>query len=188
MIVILGFVAGPLSVGYFVGAYNLIKAGQGILGPISQVMFSRLSHLFEHARGEALLALKKIFTLQSILGVSLFLSLFLLAPIILPLLMGEKFNQSIAVFRILTPLFVLGGLSNLLGQQMMTTLGYHRAYALASIICGVISLILTGVLGYFFLANGAALATVIVELISVAVMVAFLKRREPNLFRSIWHA
>ena len=142
VIVILGWATDLATVGYFVGALNLIRAGQGMLAPISQAVFPRISHLFAYARNEAIIALEKVFIYQSILTGLMTVGLFLLAPFILPLLMGPAFLESVSVFRILTPLFFLGGISNLFGQQILVTLGYHRAYTVIGFIFGIIGLFL----------------------------------------------
>lgn len=183
LIVILGWVSDLATVGYFVGALNLIRAGQGLLGPISQVVFPRLSHLFAHAKDAAIVALEKIFIFQSILTGFMTVGLFLFAPFILPLLMGPAFLESVSIFRILTPLFFLGGISNLLGQQILVTLGYHRAYTVIGFIFGIIGLSLIAYLGYYYQASGAAASLVVSEILVIVVMAYYVRRVEPQLLR-----
>jgi O-antigen/teichoic acid export membrane protein len=182
LVVVLGWVSDITTVGYFVGGLNLIKAAQGLLAPISQVVFPRLSHLFVHAKNEAILALRKVFIFQSVLTLLMGITLFLLAPFLLPLLMGENFSDSIKVFQIMTPLIFLGGLSNLLGQQILVTLGYHRAYAVIGFCIGSIGIMLLGILGYFFYADGAAVSLVFSEILVILTMLWYLMRVEPQFF------
>ena len=182
LIVVLGWVSDITTVGYFVGGLNLIRAAQGLLAPISQVVFPRLSHLFAHAKNEAMLALRKIFVFQSILTMLMGFSLFICAPFLLPLLMGTHFSDSIKVFQILTPLIFLGGLSNLLGQQILVTLGYHQAYAVIGFCTGALGIMLLAVLAYFFQSDGAAVSLVFSEALSILVMAWYLMRVEPQFF------
>jgi O-antigen/teichoic acid export membrane protein len=185
VIVLLGLVSGSLAVGYFVGALNLIKAGQGLLAPLSQVMFPRLSHLFQHARDEAIVALKKVFLLQS--GITLLMTglAFALAPFILPILMGQGFDHSVFVFQILTPLFFLGALTNLLGQQAMIPLGLHDAYTRVIVFGSIVGLILLGILGYLYSATGAAISLVLAELLMVLIMASYLRKADPKLMDAL---
>jgi O-antigen/teichoic acid export membrane protein len=185
VVVILGLVSGALAVGYFVGALNLIKAGQGLLNPLSQVLFPRLSHLFQHARGEAVAVLKKAFLLESGITLLMVAVAFLLAPIVLPLLMGQRFDHSVFIFQILTPLFFFGALSNLLGQQAMITLGMHDAYTRIIIFSSVIGLFLVGVLSFFYSSTGAAISLVLAELLVVLSMASYLRREDPKLMDAL---
>lgn len=185
VIVLLGLVSGSLAVGYFVGAFNLIKAGQGLLAPLSQVMFPRLSHLFKHARDEAITALKKVFVLQSGITLSMTVVAFTLAPIILPILMGQGFDHSVFVFQVLTPLFFLSALTNLLGQQAMIPLGFHDAYTRVIVLGSVVGLVLVGILGYLFSATGAAVSLVLAELLMVLIMASYLRKADPKLMDSL---
>jgi PST family polysaccharide transporter len=185
VVVILGLVSGSLAVGYFVGALNLIKACQGLLAPLSQVMFPRLSHLFQHDRDEAIAALKKVFLLQSSITLLMTVIAFTLAPFILPMLMGQGFDHSVFVFQVLSPLFILSALTNLLGQQAMVPLGFHNAYTRVIVLGSIVGLVLVGILGYLYSATGAAISLVLAELLIVLIMASYLRKTDPKLMDAL---
>lgn len=179
--VILGFLAGATEVGYFVAAQNIVKAVQGLYGPLSQVVFPRLSHLFQHSRASALLMARKLFWMQG--GLTLLTSVVLLftAPYLIVFLFGPGFTDAISILQYLSPLPFLIGLSNVFGIQIMVPLGYNRAFAGIVTASGVISLLLITALGYRYAADGAAMAVALTELMVTVSMGIFLIRNEPVL-------
>ena len=65
---ILGFVASDKAVGVFLAAYTVVRAALGLMGPVSQALFPRVSYLLKHDRGRAEQLLGRLFVLQSGLG------------------------------------------------------------------------------------------------------------------------
>lgn len=184
VIIVLGFVANALTVGYFAFALNLVRATQGILlYPLSMVLFPRISHLFYHSRQNAIAMLKKVFVFQVLLSLFVLTAMFILAPFLIGRFIGEAYQPSIIIFQILSPLFLLGGLSNLLGGQVMIVLGHHSNYTNIVLASCAIIVLLVGTLGFYFGLTGAAIAMLLSEFLLVCGIWIYLYRFECDLFR-----
>lgn len=183
IVVVLGFSVNSINVGYFIGAYNLIRAGQGLLAPLAQVMFPRLNRLYADAPAEAIIALRKMFQFQSILTLTMMLLSLIAAPYALPLILGAKFSHSVLLFQLLSPLLFLGALSNIVGQQALIALGRYGAYTKIYVICSIVGLVAVACMASTFSVLGAALAVVATEALILMTLIQFLSKNYPEIFK-----
>ncbi|MBU3556851.1 oligosaccharide flippase family protein [Polynucleobacter sp. Ross1-W9] len=182
IVVVLGLLVSPLTLGYFVSAFNLIKAGQGLLIPLTQIMLPRLSKFLIEAPEQVVIALRKMFRIQSCITLLMMVVSILGAPILLPLILGEKFSHSVLVFQLLSPLFFLGALSGLLGQQALVAPGFHRIYSRIIFVCSFVGLIFIGIMSYFYSIIGASFAMVVTELLIALSLIWFLKKNNHEIY------
>ena len=182
-IVILGFVADAAAVAYFTAAQTLIRAGQGLYGPLSQALFPRMSHLFHHAKDSALILLRQLMWVQGAISALLSCFLFIAAPWLMTAFFGEQFELGISVLRWLSPLLFLIGLSNIFGIQCMVPLGYTGPFSRILLASGLFNVFIMLPLGYWFGADGGAVAVLITEFFVTLLMGLYLKSVEPKLFK-----
>lgn len=181
--VILGFVANTAAVAYFTAAQTVIRAAQGLYGPISQALFPRMSHLFHHSKDSALSSLRNLLWVQGLVTALMSCILFVLGSWLLGLLFGSQFESGASVLRWLSPLLFLIGLSNVFGIQGMVPLGHTKAFSRILFASGIFNIAIIVPLGYWFEANGAAMAVLITELIVTIAMGLYLRSVEPKLFK-----
>lgn len=179
--VILGLVAGNVAVGYFSSAMVFIKAAQGLYQPVSQVFFPKMSYMFANDLDNATLVFMKLMKWQSALTLIGSVLLFILAPWLVKLALGEGFEHTVAVLHWLSPLVLLIGISNVLGIQGMIPLGYNSAFTRIVMCSGLLNVALITPLGSFFGAEGGAMAVLIAEGCVTLFMAIFLFRHEPKL-------
>lgn len=182
-VVILGFVANTTAVAYFTAAQTVIRAAQGLYGPISQALFPRMSHLFHHSKDAALSLLRKVMWFQGVFALVMACILFVAAPTVVDILFGSEFDSSISVLRWLSPLLFLISLSNIFGIQAMVPLGYTNPFSRILLASGLFNIIIIIPLGYFLGADGGAIAVLATEFIVTVSMGAYLRFAEPNLFK-----
>jgi O-antigen flippase len=173
--VILGFIAGPVAVGYFNAANTIRNAAQGMLTPVSQALFPRVGFLYKEDYEKAARLLRKavkVLGILSLIGSSL---LFLLSPFVIKYIVGSNYSPSIQVLQCLAfvPLFVT--LSNIFGVQTMLTHGYKREFSRIIIASGLFNLMILFPLATFFSEIGAALATLATEFFVFITMYVFLR-------------
>lgn len=180
--VILGFVAGPVAVGYFVAADKLRQAVQGLLGPVSQAVYPRVNNLMSIEPEQAFKLLRKLFKGFSVAGLILSISIFIFASIAVNLLYGPQYNSSIIVLYIIALCPLLVAISNVLGVQTMLVLGYTKEFSQILIVSGLLCLSILFPLSYFFSEAGAAWAVLITELSVTLMMFFFIKKKKILLF------
>jgi O-antigen/teichoic acid export membrane protein len=181
--VILGLVSGSVAVAYFSAAQTIIRAGQGLYGPISQAFFPRMSHLFHHAKESAVVLVQKLLWTQGLIAGLMSCFVFFSAPLLMLVIFGGQFELGVTVLRWLSPLLFLIGLSNVFGIQAMVPLGYTRRFSQILFVSGIFNIVIIIPLSYWFGANGGAIAVLITELLVTIAMGIHLQSMVPGLFK-----
>ncbi len=116
MAFLLGCVAAPEVVGYYAAAERVAKAALSFLDPLTLTLFPRLSSLAAGPQRQlAWRGTSALVVVGTLLGAALFIG----APYLVPLLLGERFRPAIDVLRILAALGPLSGLSQALGPTWL---------------------------------------------------------------------
>lgn len=119
---------GKVITGQFVCADRLRLAVQGLVGPLSQAMFPRVSRLVVTDRKAAVRLVAKLAVVQAVgMGLlSVFLSL--TAPRIVTSIAGNGFSGAIPVLRILSLAVFFYAINNALGYQALIPFGHQRSF------------------------------------------------------------
>ncbi len=161
----LSFISGMAAVGYFNLADKLRGAGQSLLYPVSQALFPRMCHLYVHDREAADDLLKRSFLLILALGFSVTVLLWLGADLIIQLFAGHEFKPAIPLLRWMAIVPLLSVFSLVFGIQIMLPNGMNRPYNFIITGASFVSAVLMIILVMYIGVNGAALATVGLELL-----------------------
>lgn len=175
---ILGLFASPAAVGFYAGAEKLARALMGLLVPIHQSLYPRLSNLVQHNRRAAnRLARSSMFVMSSA-GAVLSLAAFLAAPWAVPLILGRSFAASVPVLEIMAVLPLLDALGTMFGVLWMVPLGMDRQFNRVIVAGGVLNLVLAVFLAPQFAQIGMAAALVATEVFVVLTLYVTLRRRK----------
>jgi O-antigen/teichoic acid export membrane protein len=181
--VLLGLIAGPATVGHYSAAEKIVQACQGLLGPISQSVYPRVSRLMQDSRAAAFALIRKVLKLQGSIALAFSIALWAAAPALIHLLFGPDYQESINVLRWLAPLPFLVALSNVFGIQTMLAMGMNRVVSWILVTAGAINVAALLVLAHWFAAAGAAMAVAGTELYVTVVMALIVRRRNLPVFR-----
>jgi PST family polysaccharide transporter len=169
---LLGMFAGPELVGYFSSAEKIAKAAAGLLNPIREAMFPRLSRLAKFGGRDAAAPLAKLGAMITIGGgVALSLALFFGAPLAIRTLLGGPFAEAIAVLRVFSALPVLLSITYSLGFQWLLPFGKDGMINRIILTAGVINVLLSLWLARPFAHIGMAWAVVLSETVVCCSMV-----------------
>ena len=174
---VLGWMAGPVALAYFNVADKLRSAGQSLLGPLSQALYPRMSHLFNTDTKSAFRLFKKSVIITIVLAGSASVGLWLLCEVLVTLVAGENYEQSALVLQWLAPLPLIIGISNLLGVQIMLANRINKPFNAILAAAAALSLVLVWPLIYFFEDIGAAATLLIVEIAVTSTMVIYLSSK-----------
>ncbi|HWF07888.1 MAG TPA: flippase [Bryobacteraceae bacterium] len=101
---LLGLYAAPTLVGFFSASEKISKAAAGLVNPIRESLYPRVSNLAHKDRVEAF-RLARIGTWFMVgAGALLSATLLIFAHLVIILLMGQSFEPAVAVLRILSPI------------------------------------------------------------------------------------
>lgn len=182
--VILGVIAGPVSVAIYVSANKLLQAAQGLYSPVSASFYPRINNLMSKSADEALVMIRYLMKIQTILTCCISIALFVFAPLVVELLFGPEYARSGVVLRILSVLPIIIGFSNIFGIQVLLTHGYKKEFTKVLISSGFISLVTLVPLCYLLNSEGAAISVVITESIVTVLMLYIVNKKEIPLFKS----
>jgi PST family polysaccharide transporter len=180
---ILGLFTNNVIVGYYSAAEKLIKAVQGILGPISQSVYPYVSKLINESKETGISFIKK---LTFIIGSSSFVLssiIFLFADLIVKIILGNQYIESIIVLRILAFLPFIIGLSNIFGIQTMVTLNYKKAFSNILVSASAINIILAFILVSLYKHIGISFSVLISEIFVTVAMFLFLESKGVKILR-----
>lgn len=168
--IFLGFVSGPIAVGYYVAADKLRLAVQGVISPVSQAIYPRIVDILSRDKSKALFFIKKLFKIQA--GFTLILSVIVMTSsgVMIHALYGAHYEQSIIILCILSPTIFLVGVSNVLGTQVMLTFNYKAAYSKIVMIAAFLNMLIIFPLVYILSDKGAAISVLATELFVVIAM------------------
>ena len=160
---ILGLFAPDLVVGYFAAADKLRLAFQGIISVISQTVYPHGNNLLRDSFEKFSGFIKKLLTVQTVIGFFLSIALFFLSEFLVQLILGSSFYDSILILKILSPLPFLIALSNVFGIQIMLSLGFDKQFNKILFVAAVIHIIILFLLIPDFFAIGTAVSMGITE-------------------------
>jgi PST family polysaccharide transporter len=181
--VILGFVAGNAAVGHYSAAEKVVQACQGLLAPIGQSVYPRISRLMLESREAAFALIRRILRIQGSVAFAMSVLLFVLATPLIRLLYGPGYDETANVLHWLAALPFLVGLSNVFGVQTMLALGMNRLVSRILVAAGGLNVIALFVLTHWYGAVGAAMAVAGTELFVTLVMALIVRRENLPVFR-----
>ena len=174
---VLGVLSGHTSLAYFTLADRIKTVVQGGLSPLSQALFPRLSSLFASDQQSARRLLKKSSIIM--VGLAFFgsLSVWVSADLIVSLLGGKNFSESVLVLRWLSFVPFVVVLSNIFGIQIMMPLQMKREFNMVLFSASALSLTIMYPLIISYGAAGAAANILLVELFVTSAMAIVLWKK-----------
>ena len=160
---VLGLFAPAAHVGFYASAEKVSKAASGLLSPLREALFPRLSHLARHSPSDARRLARAGSYIAVGVGLIISLTLYVLAPFIIRILMGGGFDAAIAVLRVLSVLPVVIAVTESVGMQSLLPQGRDMSVTRIIYSGGLLNIVLAFLLARRFGHIGMAWAVVTAE-------------------------
>lgn len=182
-IIILGFFLSATDVGYYSAAFRLIITAITILSiPLNQALFPFISSSFSVNYEKGINELQRILPV-CLLFSFLYSAIFLMfAPFIIHLFYGDKFAESIVIFRTLSMVPFLVSVNSFLGIHALLNLKKDKLFFNITLISSVAGIAATTLLGYYFGVRGGAFSWLIAEVFNCLLFYIALKKMDINLY------
>lgn len=180
--VLLGFIVGPVLVGYYVAADRIRQAIQGLMGPVTQVFYPRVSALMIINKDKAFKMIRWLLSLQSLIALIVSLLVCFFAERIILLFYSSAYTESITILRLLAPLLFVISVSNVLGVQGMLTMGMRKSFSGIVWVGAILNTILIFPLIYSYGINGAAMSVLVTEVIIMILII----NKTKKVWRNPW--
>lgn len=183
--VVLGMLTDNRVVGYFSTANKLIESAKGIMFTFNQAVYPYVSSKLKNGQSDALRFIRKYFYLYSGMAFAGGVLLLLLAPIIITVLFGQGYDESVFLLRLMAFLPFIISISNVFGIQIMLNFGLQSVFSRILIIAAVLDLLLIGPFVTLWQGLGVVMVMIIVELTVTLIMAWYvLKIKRIPLFNS----
>jgi PST family polysaccharide transporter len=176
---ILGLFVGPVYVGYFAGADKIARAAFGLLIPIRDVLFPRMSNLASRSLEKAQRLARSGMVAMVAGGIALGAVQWIFAPTIIRILMGSEFKPAVPVLRIEAAYPVLVSVACSLGMQWLVPLGYDLLVLRTTLTAGILNIVLATALAPHFAHVGMAWGVIATETFVAISFLVIVSRRCP---------
>jgi PST family polysaccharide transporter len=176
---ILSAFAAPAVVGFFGGAERIIRAAINLLQPLTQTFLPRISYLHATDHGSAELVIRRTMVGVGALGVVMGLCAVFGAPLLVHVLLGAGYADSIPVLRALGALPPLVAINTVLGIYWALPFGHDRTFLVSIVLAAITNLSLAAVLAPRYGALGMASAALGAEVVVALLLTTAYVRRRP---------
>ena len=181
-VLILAMFAPASIVGYFASAEKVVKAITGLLLPIRDAFYPRLSQLAAHSADEN----KRLTRLSAVIeiGFGLFLTIatFAGAHFIVRIVFGNNFEAAVPIMKILSVIPLLTSLGDAIGFQSLIPAGKESMVTMAILLGGIFNVTCAVLLAPHFQGIGMAVSVDIAEIV-VCTGLLFMVARTTTFFR-----
>lgn len=180
--VLLGFLTGNVTLGYFGAADKIRNVTQALIAPLSNALYPRVNALFAEDAAKAFALVRKaLYLMGSIMFVVSFV-LWAGAPLIVRFGMGPGYEPVVEVLRWMAFVPWMVSLNNVLGMQMMLPLGMKKKFSEILLGSGVFNIALLIPLSLRFGAQGAAMSLLATETLVTGAMALYLFQKKVPFF------
>lgn len=183
---LIGLITGIDSeTGNYEYADKIIKIGITIVTALGTVIIPRNAYYFaigdmDKVKENLLMASK--FTL--FIGIPLMFGLIAISNNLVPWYLGKGYEKVATLIKLLSPLILIMGFSNVFGVQFLLPKGRDKIFTISVCLGAFINLLLSIILIYYYKSYGAAIASIIAEF-SIALLMRIAMGKFVN-FRSIF--
>ena len=186
-VLILAMFAPAPIVGYYAAAEKLSKAIAGLLVPIRDAFYPRLSRLAAHSPRENERLTRISGLIETACGLVLSVLTWVYASVIIRIVFGSAFAGAIPILRIFAALPFIFSLTDAIGFQSLLPAGKEGLIMRAIVAGGLVNLAFALQLAPRFLGHGMAISVIIAESAVCRIFVCIVgrttrlfRRREPD--------
>lgn len=184
--VMLGFMKNDVDVGYYGAAVKIKNILVSLVTSASAVLLPRASFYVDKGLMEEFYHLLKR-TMHFVLLLSIPMAIYFMffAREGIFFLSGDAYSGSIVPMKIIMPTLIFIGMTNIIGIQMLVPLGREKQVLYSEIAGAVVDLVLNGILIPQFASAGAAIGTLVAEIVVLLWQIVAIKDIKINLYGEV---
>ena len=164
------------EVGFYEQGQKVIRVLLTLVTSLGIVMIPRMANTFASGDKEKTIDyIKKSFRFVFFLAFPIILGLMSISSIFVPLFFGPGYEKVIVLINVIAPTILLTGMANVIGTQYLLPTKRQREYTISIVIGLIINFILNYIFIHLYNSIGASIATVLSELVVVAVQFKIIK-------------
>lgn len=184
--VMLGFMKTDADVGYYNAAVKIKTILVSIVTSLGVVLLPRASYYIEHKMVDEFYRIAhKAINFVFLIALPMMLYFIIFAKEGIFFLSGDAYGNAVLPMQIIMPTLIFIGLTNVMGIQMLVPLGREKIVLYSEIAGAVVDLIINFILIPRFASAGAAIGTLIAEIVVWIVQFGALKNEIVPAYRKI---
>jgi PST family polysaccharide transporter len=161
---ILGSVAQVAALGEYAGAERITRVFQQGMWPVNQALYPKLTHQIQNDPNRAIKTVRLSLLLLGGLGLGFGLALFLGAPLLVHVVLGSAFKNSVPVLRVFSLWIPLIALCTVMIFQLLLPNHLDNQFNFVNVTAALLGIISTLLLAHRYKALGVAWSAVAVQL------------------------
>lgn len=165
------------EVGYYEQSHKIVIIILTVVTSLGTVMMPNIAHKFANKLMDEIKEdIYKSFRFIYLLAFPMMLGIVSIAKDLIPIFLGDGYEASITVLYIISPIVLFIGMSTVSGVQYLLPTLRQTQYTISVSVGAATNLILNLILIPYFKSAGAALATIVAELIVTTLQFAFIRK------------
>lgn len=165
------------EVGYYEQSQKIVKMLLTIITSLGTVMLPRIANKFANGKEEEIKkSIRYSFNFVYLLSIPMVFGLIAVAKDLVPWFLGEEFTKAIYIMYVIAPIILWIGLSNVIGMQYLLPTKKQKQYTISVIAGAIVNFILNFILIPKFMAVGAAIGSVVAELVVTSIQLYCIKK------------
>ena len=176
--VMLGFMSTDKQVGLYAASIKMRNILYSLVTSIGTVLLPRASYLIQNKEFDQFgIIIKKSFQFIAVISIPLTIFFVMEAQTSILFLSGNEYIDAAKAMMIVTPTIIIAGISNISGIQVLIPLGFEK-YTVVSTFGGAFTdLILNSIFIPMYGAAGAALGTLVAEIVVLVIQLLFMRKK-----------
>ena len=184
-ITLLGIINGNTEVGLYSVSTKIYTIMKQVLNALTIVAIPRLTNLFYNNKIDEFKKMSnKIYTIIFAFLIPSSIGLFVLAPEIVNIISGESYALSANSLRILSVALIFSGLASYYSSAILIPIKKEKQVLISTIVAAVFNIVANLLLLPHFGSTGAAITTLISELIVTIILFTYCRSLKPKIERN----
>ncbi|WP_174851198.1 oligosaccharide flippase family protein [Yersinia artesiana] len=176
--IIIGIFSNVYEVSIFTAADRMKGAILGVFLILGNAFYPRINALMVNNKEQAYSLIRKIFYWQGALCIIIIIFVITFSKLITQIMFGAEYSAVSGLLILFSPVYFLVLQSAVLGNYILLTHGYKKAYTILPIASAIIHIPLCAYLASKYGAWGGIISIVTVETFSLTLLVLILKRKK----------
>ena len=165
------------EVGYYDQSQKIIKIALSVVTSLGTVMLPRIANNYIKNEKEAVrVYMEKSFNLIFLLSFPMMFGVLAVSGRFVPVFFGQGYDRVIILMNIISPIFILIGLSNVIGTQYLLPTKRQKEYTISVVSGAILNFVANMCLIWKLKAVGASIGTVIAEIAVTSVQLYFVRK------------
>ncbi|ELI8169997.1 oligosaccharide flippase family protein [Yersinia enterocolitica] len=176
--IIIGIFSNVYEVSIFTAADRMKGAILGVFLILGNAFYPRINALMVNSKEQAYSLIRKIFYWQGALSILIIIFVIIFSKLITQIMFGSEYSAVSSLLILFSPVYFLVLQSAVLGNYILLTHGYKKAYTILPIASAIIHIPLCAYLASRYGAWGGIISIVTAETFALVLLILILKRKK----------